>query len=112
MVVLRGVLDERWLELLATAVERNLAEPGEYAQHYTPEDQPGQYFGDYCNWERIDEFRQVAVESGLAGVARDLMGSRTARFFHEHVLVKEPGTREVTPGTTTSPTTASTATRT
>ncbi len=25
------------------------------------------------------------------------MGSRTARIFHEHVLVKEPGTREVSP---------------
>ena len=25
------------------------------------------------------------------------MGSHTTRFFHEHVLVKEPGTREVTP---------------
>ena len=25
------------------------------------------------------------------------MGSNTARFFHEHVLVKEPGTREITP---------------
>ena len=97
VVVLRGLLDQRWLDLLATAVERNLAQPGEHAQHYTPEDQPGQYFGDYCNWERIDEFRQVAVESGLAGVARDLMGSRSARFFHEHVLVKEPGTREITP---------------
>jgi ectoine hydroxylase-related dioxygenase (phytanoyl-CoA dioxygenase family) len=25
------------------------------------------------------------------------MGSTTSRFFHEHVLVKEPGTREITP---------------
>ena len=25
------------------------------------------------------------------------MGSRSVRFFHEHVLVKEPGTREITP---------------
>src|SRR5258708_13482544 len=25
------------------------------------------------------------------------MRSRTARFFHEHILVKEPGTRELTP---------------
>jgi ectoine hydroxylase-related dioxygenase (phytanoyl-CoA dioxygenase family) len=97
VVVLREALDERWLALLETAVARNLAEPGEHAQHYTPEGQPGQYFGDYCNWGRIDEFRQVAFDSGLAGTARDLMGSRTARFFHEHVLVKEPGTREVTP---------------
>ena len=97
VVVLRGLLDERWLELLATAVERNLAEPGEHAQRYTPEGQPGQYFGDYCNWDRIDGFRQVAFDSGLAGVARQLMGSDTSRFFHEHVLVKEPGTREVTP---------------
>ena len=30
-------------------------------------------------------------------VAARLMGSRTARFFHEHVLVKEPGATERTP---------------
>ena len=96
-VLLPGLLDPEWLTLLEAGVERNLAEPSEWAQQYTPAGEPGQFFGDYCSWDRIPEFRQVAFESGLAGVARRLMGSTTARFFHEHVLVKEPGTREVTP---------------
>ena len=32
VVPLRSVFDARWLELLATGVERNLAEPGPYAK--------------------------------------------------------------------------------
>ncbi len=96
-VLLRGLLAPRWLDLLTAAVERNLAEPSDWASWYTPEGQPGQFFGDYCNWERIAEYREVAFESGLAQVARGLTGSGTVRFFHEHLLVKEPGTREVTP---------------
>ncbi len=97
VVVLRGLLGPRWLELLDAGVERNLAEPSQWAQHYTPQGEPGQFFGDYCSWNRIPEFRQVAFDAGLADAARQLMRSDTVRFFHEHVLVKEPGTREVTP---------------
>ena len=37
------------------------------------------------------------MRSALPGVAAALMQSTTVRFFHEHVLVKEPGTTEVTP---------------
>jgi ectoine hydroxylase-related dioxygenase (phytanoyl-CoA dioxygenase family) len=96
-VLLPGLLGPEWLALLDAGVERNLAEPSEWAQQYTPDGEPGQFFGDYCSWDRIPEFRTVAFESGLADVARQLMGSTTARFFHEHVLVKEPGTREITP---------------
>ena len=73
-------------------MERNLAEPGPWAQQYTPDGEPGLFFGDYCSWDRIPEFRRVAFESDLADVARQLMGSDSVRFFHEHVLVKEPGT--------------------
>ena len=97
VVLLPALLDDRWVRLLETAVDRNIAEPSEWAQHYTPPGEPGQFFGDYCNWDRIPELRQVAYESGLAAAARRLMSSSTSRFFHEHVLVKEPGTREVTP---------------
>ena len=40
------------------------------------------------------------------------MQSRTVRLYHDHVLVKEPGTRQRTPRTRTSRTTTSTACRT
>jgi ectoine hydroxylase-related dioxygenase (phytanoyl-CoA dioxygenase family) len=36
-------------------------------------------------------------ESGLATLAGQLMDSDNVRFFHEHVLVKEPGATERTP---------------
>lgn len=97
VVVLKGLLEPRWLDLLAIGVESNIAQPSELAQQYTPDGEPGQFFADYCNWDRIPEFQQVALDSGLSEAARRLMGSNTARFFHEHVLVKEPGTREITP---------------
>jgi len=97
VVVLPGLLGAQWLALLTEAVERNLAEPSEWASQYTPDGAPGQFFGDYCSWTRIPGYREVALHSGLAEVARALMRSRTVRFFHEHVLVKEPGTREITP---------------
>ena len=95
-VLLAGVFRD-WVETLRRGIERNLAEPGPFQRLYTPEGGTGRFVGDYCNWARIPEYRAFVFESPAAEIARQLMGSRTARFFHEHVLVKEPGTRELTP---------------
>lgn len=96
-VALRGLVSARWLEVLARGVEKNLADPGPYSCTYTPEGEPGGFVDDYCNWQRIDEYRAFVTGSPAAAVAARLMASDTARLYHEHVLVKEPGTREVTP---------------
>ena len=96
-VCLRGVFDERWIDLLRAGVERNLREPGRYAKRYTPDGQPGMFFGDYCNWHRIPEHRQFFFDSPAKDVASGLMGLSKVNLYHEHVLVKEPGTREKTP---------------
>ena len=40
---------------------------------------------------------RVVFEGGLASLAGQLMQSSTVRFFHEHVLVKQPGATEPTP---------------
>jgi ectoine hydroxylase-related dioxygenase (phytanoyl-CoA dioxygenase family) len=96
-VVARGVLSPADLEVLSAAVEENLASPGPLASDYTPEGRTGRFFGDYVNWSRIDGFRSIALEGALPRLATELMGATTARFFHEHVLVKEPGTDEITP---------------
>ncbi|MCG8694078.1 MAG: phytanoyl-CoA dioxygenase family protein [Minwuiales bacterium] len=96
-VCLRGLFGPEWLDLLARGVARNMAEPGRYARHYTGEGDPGLFFGDYCNWDRIPEYRTFAFESPAAAIAGRLMRSRKVNFFHEHVLVKEPGTADRTP---------------
>ena len=55
------------------------------------------FFQDLCNWERILEFRAFLYESPAAKLAAHLRGSPTARFFHDHILVKQPGNSTVTP---------------
>lgn len=94
---LEQVIAPEWIEALRAGVEANMTRPGPYAKLYTPEGQPGKFFGDYCNWQRIPEYRRFFVASGLAAIAAQLMDSRKVNLYHEHVLVKEPGTREKTP---------------
>ena len=96
-VCVRGAFDRSWLDRLAEGVEENFADPGPWSCVYTPEGQPGGFYDDYCNWERIEAYRRFVFESPAAALVGALMGSREVRFYHEHVLVKEPGTRERTP---------------
>jgi ectoine hydroxylase-related dioxygenase (phytanoyl-CoA dioxygenase family) len=95
-VALRGLFRE-WVEPLRTAIERNIAAPSAGARIYPAEDGSGLFFGDYCNWNRFAEYADFLRHSALAETAAQLMGARTVRLFHEHVLVKEPGTDMPTP---------------
>ncbi len=97
VTLLRGAIGSDRLQQLAAAVEQNLASPSEWASDYTPDGATGRFFGDYVNWERIDAYRDVAFDPTLVRAAKALMQTDAVRFFHEHVLVKEPGTNEVTP---------------
>jgi len=93
-VVLRGFFTG-WIDCLQAGVERNIAEPSADVRIY--DGAKGRHFGDYCNWDRIPEFRDFAFNSPAPAIARELMGSKTVRLFHEHVLVKEPGADVPTP---------------
>lgn len=96
-VVLRGAFGADWLDMLARGIERNLAEPGPMATGYTDDGKPGRFFGDYCNWQRIGEYRDFVTGSPAAAIAARLSGATQIQLFHEHVLVKEPQTAEPTP---------------
>ena len=95
-VLLPGLFRD-WVEVLRTGVERNMAEPGEYAAENTVDGEAGRFFDDYCNWRRIPAFERFVTESGAARHAARLMRSPTAQFFHDHVLVKERATPRETP---------------
>lgn len=96
VLLLRGYFSD-WVDCLRDGVEANMREPGPWGRDYLEAGQSGRFFGDYCNWNRIDEYRRFMFESPVAEIAADLMRSKTARIFHEHVLVKEPGTDKITP---------------
>ena len=95
VTVVRNVLDAQWLARLADAVEANMASPGPHGKNHA--DEGSAYFGDYVNWQRFPDFLNVASKGPLGQLAGELMGASSAHFFHEHVLVKEPGNASATP---------------
>ena len=95
-VPLRGVFKE-WVETLARGITRNMAEPSADVKIYTGENGGGRFFGDYCNWDRIPEYRDFIFNSDAKAIGRALMGSDQVRLFHEHVLVKEAAADVATP---------------
>lgn len=97
VTVLRGVVDAPSLELLADGVEYNRTHPSEWSHWYTNPNEAVGFWSDYVTWPVVEQYRRVVFHSRLAELAGVLMQSPTVRFFHEHVLVKEPGASEATP---------------
>ena len=96
VVLIKGLFADH-VETLRAGIERNMTEPGPYAAENLKEGEGGRFFDDYCNWTRISEFEDVIRNSDAGEVAADLMQSKRVQVFHDHVLVKEPGTSKATP---------------
>ena len=96
VVLIRGLFAPH-VETLRAGVERNMADPGPYASTNDRAGETGLFFDDYCNWQRIPEFQEVVRDPAVISAAATLMGSKSVQLFHDHVLVKEPGTSMATP---------------
>jgi ectoine hydroxylase-related dioxygenase (phytanoyl-CoA dioxygenase family) len=95
-VLIPGLLTDR-VDELARDVEANIAAPSAVNRSYKPADGSAPFFQDYCNWQRFPAYRAAMLDTDMAEAAALLMRSKTARIFHEHVLVKEPGSSMPTP---------------
>lgn len=96
-IKLDSAIDIEWIDRLREGVQQNFANPSEDACRYTPDGKPGGFYDDYCNWTRIRSYRDFIESSPAAEIAGRLLGCDEIRIFHEHVLVKEPGTQETSP---------------
>ncbi|MDA8999712.1 phytanoyl-CoA dioxygenase family protein [bacterium] len=96
VILVKGLFADH-VETLRAGIARNMDAPGPYAAENLKSGEAGRFFDDYCNWTRIQEFETVLRESPAAAVAADLMGTQRVQMFHDHILVKEPGTSKATP---------------
>ena len=85
-----------YVELAREAIDANLDDLSPLAKRASSDDD-GAFVEDFCNWQRLPAIERFARESGAAAIAARLMGASTVRLYHDHVLVKEPGTRQRTP---------------
>jgi len=101
-VLIKGLFAD-WVDDICSGIEHNMREPGIYAAENVKDGDSGRFFDDYCNWTRIPEFEKIIKQSDAAFVAAQLMSSNSVQIFHDHVLVKEPGTSKPTPWHQDSP---------
>lgn len=96
VVLIKGLFADH-IDDIRDGIAQNMADPGPYAAENLKDGEQGRFFDDYCNWQRIDALKRVIETSAAAEVAADLMQSQTVQMFHDHILVKEPGTSKATP---------------
>ena len=92
----RRAVDAEHVALAAEAIDAVLADLSPLAKRASADDD-GAFVEDFCNWDRLPVIERFIRTSGVAAIAAELMGSDTVRLYHDHVLVKEPGTRQRTP---------------
>ncbi len=95
-VCVRNAFSAEQIDLATAAIEANLADPSPLAKRASGPDD-GAFVEDFCNWRRIPELEAFIRTSPAAEIAAHLTGSSTIRLYHDHMLTKEPGTKQRTP---------------
>jgi Phytanoyl-CoA dioxygenase (PhyH) len=96
-VLLRGVLTNMQVMQLEMGIEENLANLSPLGIIASEPDDPGRFVEDFCTWQNNFHYEHILKETALPYIARELMQSNSVRLYHDHLLVKEPGTRAPTP---------------
>jgi ectoine hydroxylase-related dioxygenase (phytanoyl-CoA dioxygenase family) len=96
VIIVKGVFKE-WIEPLRVGFQKVLDKPSKYGRENVNDKNKGRFFEDYCNWERIEEFKNCIFNSLGAQIVAEATSSKSSQIFHEHIFIKEPGTYKETP---------------
>lgn len=93
----RGAFGTDAVDLARQAIDANLADMSPRGKRASANDD-GAFVEDFCNWQRIPSMEAFIRTSGAAAIAGQLLArSQQVRLYHDHVLVKQAGTKQATP---------------
>ncbi len=95
-VVVRGAFNAEQVGWAREAIDANLADLSPRALRASGTDD-GAFIEDFCNWHRLPAMERFIRDAPGAEIAAALTGSEKVRLYHDHVLVKEPATKQTTP---------------
>ena len=95
-VCVRQAFTAEHVAMAAQAIGANLADLSPMAKRASADDD-GAFIEDFRSWDRLPEIERFVRESPGAAIAAELTGASTIRLYHDHMLVKEPGTKQRTP---------------
>jgi ectoine hydroxylase-related dioxygenase (phytanoyl-CoA dioxygenase family) len=96
-VCIRRLFNSNEIDTLRAGIERNLEFLSPRAIVASGANDPGRFVEDFCTWQDNEPYKRFIFGSPLAEVAGRLMRSTSARLYHDHMLTKEPRTRQATP---------------
>ena len=79
--VVRGLFTPDEVGMIRVGIEKNLASPGPMFKIASQPDDPGRFVEDFCNWNRIDEFRTIAFSPGPLTSHSNLWAVRACASF-------------------------------
>jgi ectoine hydroxylase-related dioxygenase (phytanoyl-CoA dioxygenase family) len=95
VIIIKDIF-KSWIEPLRIGFKKVLDNPSKHGRENV-NDGKGRFFEDYCNWERITEFRDCIFNSLAAQIITEATSSKSSQIFHEHIFIKESGTYKETP---------------
>ena len=98
-VCVRGVIEDRWLEVLARGIERNLTHRGPLGREYTKDrgGAEGFFYGDAAVWQDVPEYQDYIFNSPAAEIAAKLTGASKINLYFDGIFVRGPNTPSRTP---------------
>ena len=97
VALVKKIISSNWIKKLKKGIKKNFENPSQYKCVYEKKEDKELFYDDYCNWQRIKEYKDFFYHSGIAEIAMQLMQSKKVNIFHEHVLIKEAGASKRTP---------------
>lgn len=97
VVLLRGMFDGEWIDLLEKGLTSNCADPTDRSRVWDRDAAGRTMFYDSQAWQRIEEYQQFIFGSPAAEIAGQLMSSKEVYFYFDAVFVRSPGSQFATP---------------
>jgi len=98
VVMLKGVLNDRWLQELADGIALNLAAPSQRKLDWVKDAATGDHlFFDAVTVAHNPHYERYMTQSPIGPIAARMLDSPTALAFYLSVFVRSPGTKSRTP---------------
>jgi ectoine hydroxylase-related dioxygenase (phytanoyl-CoA dioxygenase family) len=95
VICARGLFSTAWIERMAAAVDRVVANPSLMGKVVSMKDQD--FSGDLFLWKTDDDFRDFVYQSPASRIARQVLGSKIVRHFYDQLFVKPAACHVPTP---------------
>lgn len=88
-IVVRGAIGPEWIERLAIAIERDIANPGPFDHSYDVAG--GRFHGNLLIWRNDPDFEAFCRDSPAVDIARQILDARRLNLLYDQLFVKEAG---------------------